>query len=216
MIIHDVEQNTPEWHLLRAGIPTASCFHQICSPTGKASDQAEAYSDLLIAEWMTSKHVSKWDGNNHSERGHEFEDEAAAYYEQVKRCKLEKIGFMTDGEMIDGKPVGITMGASPDRRVIGQRRLVEIKCPAPWIHVKYLRTQKIDQKYTSQLQGQLFVSGDDGTDIISYCEGFPTIIIPHDRDPIYIGTMGRMIKEFNEKLTEKKQRMIDLGYMENL
>lgn len=206
MKIHDVEQNTPEWHAARAGIPTASCFDKICTPTGKASTQAEGYANLLIAEWMTGGQVETWAGNQWSERGHELEADAAAYYEMVKQVKLEKIGFVTDDAG--------TMGASPDRKIEGLNRLVEIKCPSPAVHISYLLNNKIDQGYNSQLQGQLLVTGFDGVDIISYCPGLPSIIIPNERDPIYLGTMRRMIDNFNEMLAEKKARIIELGYKE--
>lgn len=212
MIIHDVEQNSEEWHILRAGLPTASCFDKICTPTGKASTQAEGYANLLIAEWMTGGQVATWAGNQWSERGHELEPEAAAYYELTKGVKLNKIGFCTDGEMIDGKPEGMTMGASPDRAVEGSDWLVEIKCPSPAVHISYLLKDKIDQGYNSQLQGQLLVTGKAGVDIVSYCPGLPPLIIPTPRDSVYISKMRGMLKEFNEMLAEKKARMIELGY----
>jgi len=37
VIIHEVEQNTPEWLTLRLGIPTASMFDKIVTPAGKFS-----------------------------------------------------------------------------------------------------------------------------------------------------------------------------------
>lgn len=214
MIIHEVDQNGPEWEKMRCGIPTASCFDKICTPTGKNSTQADAYADILLAEIMTGGPVETWAGNHWSERGHELEEEAAQYYELLHGVKLEKMGFVTDGEMVDGKPVGVTMGASPDRRIVGQNKLVEIKCPSPKVHIGYLLRQKVDQGYNSQLQGQLLLTGFEAVDILSYCPGLPSIVMPITRDAIYISKMRGMLREFNELLATKKAKMIELGYLE--
>jgi hypothetical protein len=42
MITHDVTQGSPEWLEARLGIPTASEFDKIITPTGKPSTQYEA------------------------------------------------------------------------------------------------------------------------------------------------------------------------------
>lgn len=205
MIIHDVAQGTLEWHQARSGIPTASEFDKILTPTGKPSTQAETYANRIIAEIMTGGAVEGWQGNMWSERGNELEAEAAAYYELRKGVKLQTVGFITDDNR--------TMGASPDR-LIGEDGLLEIKCPSPQVHVEYLLKQKIDQGYFTQLQGQLLVTGRAWVDIISYYPTMPSIIMRVERDPIYISKLRGAITEFNLMIAEKRNRMIELGYMQ--
>jgi hypothetical protein len=204
MKIHDVQQNTPEWLALRIGIPTASAFDKILTPTGKPSTQAEAYADLLLAEIMVGGPVEVWQGNQWTERGHELEQEAADYYAMTKGVTLKKVGFITDDEM--------TMGCSPDR-VIEGGGLLEIKCPAPHTHVKYLLKQEIDQGYRSQLMGQLLISGEPFVDIISYYPAMPSVIMRVERDGIYLANMRKALNDFNKMVAEKKARMIELGYL---
>jgi len=94
MIIHNMEQYSPEWWSIRKGIPTASCASKIVTPTGNLSVQSRAYMNELIAdslgfgdepteptEWMT--------------RGLELEPEARSFYEfdsgltvQQKTCRI--------------------------------------------------------------------------------------------------------------------------------
>jgi hypothetical protein len=50
MIIHDVVQGSPEWHALRAGIPTASEFSQLVTSTGEPSKSMKEYALVLAAE----------------------------------------------------------------------------------------------------------------------------------------------------------------------
>lgn len=205
MIVHDVEQGTPEWHQVRCGIPTASEFDKILTPTGKSSTQAEAYANRIIAEIMTGGAVETWQGNMWSERGNELEAEAASYYEIRKAVKVQKVGFITD----DAR----TMGASPDR-LVGNDGLLEIKCPAPHTHVEYLLKQKIDQGYFTQLQGQLLVTGRAWVDIVSYYPTMPSIIMRVERDAIYLSKLRGAIAEFNATVAEKRERMKELGYLE--
>ena len=204
MKIHDVEQNSPEWIAIRLGIPTASAFEKIFTPTGKASTQAEAYADLLLAEIMVGGPVEVWQGNQWTERGHELEQEAADYYAMTRGVTLKKVGFITDD--------AVTMGCSPDRLIEGGG-LLEIKCPAPHTHVKYLLKQEIDQGYRSQLMGQLLISGEPWVDIISYYPAMPSVIMRVERDPIYISKLRAALDEFNATVAEKKKRMIELGYL---
>ena len=58
MIIHGCEQGTDEWFQARCGIPTASSFDKLITPTGKPSTQADAYMHQLLAEWVMGEKIS--------------------------------------------------------------------------------------------------------------------------------------------------------------
>lgn len=204
MLIHDVEQNSPEWHALRAGKPTASEFDKIFTPTGRDSKQAEGYANRLLAELIVGGQVETWGGNMWTDRGHELEAEAADYYAIRTGATLEKTGFITDDDC--------TMGASPDR-LVNDDGLLEIKCPSPHVHVEYLLNEKIDNGYFTQLQGQMLVTGRLWVDIISYHPNMPPVIMRVPRDAIYISKLRGKLADFKIMMEEKRQRLIELGHL---
>lgn len=204
MIVHDVQQGSPEWFACRLGIPTASEFDKIITPTGKASTQYEAYANRLLAEQMTGKPGEAFEGNAWTERGNELEPDAVAFYELQRDVQAVRVGFCTD----DGR----TMGASPDR-LIGDDGLLEVKCPAPHTHIQYLLDQNIDRKYYPQLQGQLLVTNRKWVDIISYHPELPPVILRVDRDEVYLAAMVKLLADFRRELQMKQGKMVKLGYM---
>lgn len=198
MLIHNVEQGSPEWFAVRLGIPTASEFSKIITATGKPSAQADDYALTIVAEKMLGREVEKWQGNMWTERGKELEQEAADYYALVSGSLVESIGFVTD----DAK----TMGCSPDR-LVGEDGLLEIKCPAAHTHLKYMLDKKLDAAYMPQLQGQLLVTGRQWVDIISYYPEMKPVIIQVKRDEDYIEKLTALLEGFSKKVNDITERL---------
>jgi len=161
MILHeDIVQNTPQWHKVRLGIPTASAFDQLITPVeGKPSASAALYENRLVAESITGDPIDDFGGTAWTERGHELEPEAVTYYELIKEMDVKHGAFATNDEA--------TYGASPDC-FAGEEGLLEIKCLAPHTHVGILLNPKADRKHYPQLQGQLLVTGRAWVDILFY------------------------------------------------
>lgn len=193
MIVHDVEQGTEEWLRLRAGIPTSSEFSRIITPkTRKPSKSQDAYMHLLISERLLERpgesFLSAW-----MERGQELEHQAAAFYGFKRGLDLEQVGFITTD---DGRA-----GTSPDR-LAGPKGLCEIKCPSPHVHVGYLLTERISQDYWPQLQGQLWITGREWVDIISYHPDMAEKILRVERDEEYIELLAAEVTAFCDRLEE--------------
>ena len=55
MKIHNVEQGSEAWFKLRLGVPSASRFKDLLTPTGKPSMSSEKYMHELLAETMSGK-----------------------------------------------------------------------------------------------------------------------------------------------------------------
>jgi hypothetical protein len=182
----DVLQGTPEWLALRQGIPTASSFDRILTPKGKPSTQREKYLFQLLGERIMGRpitqQVSYWMG-----RGLQMEAEAVAYYEGIRELSTERIGFLTNDEG--------TIGASPDR-FVGDEGLLEIKCPSEAVHVGYLMTHHVDAEYYPQVQGQLWISERQWSDVLSYHPEMPPALIRVPRDDEYIGQLAKMLGLF--------------------
>lgn len=194
MKIHNVAQNSEEWHKLRSGLFTASNFGKIITATGKKSTQFDALIFEVAANLIAGVDLAEgFAGSSHTERGHELEPEAAAFYELQSGLTTETVGFCVHES---GK-----YGCSPDR-LVGDNGLLEIKCPAGKNHLVMLSNNRPDSKYIPQLQGQLFVTGREWCDFISYHPSLPAFIIRVQRDEAYIETMQEYLDEAHNKLTK--------------
>lgn len=196
MIIHSVEQGTPEWFKVRAGVPSASCFGKILTPTGKESTQFKGYAAFLLAEKILNKPLDKFQDNKPywMERGNELEADAVKMYEFMYDLPTVKAGFCT----LDDN----SAGCSPDR-FVGDDGLVEIKCPAPWTHVENLVADKIDSDYIPQVQGQLYVTGRKWVDWFSYHPDMTPSVIRIHRDDEYIEKLAAALAKFNDYMNEQ-------------
>jgi hypothetical protein len=192
VIIHAVEQGTPEWKALRLGIPTASEFERIVTPTGQLSKQATAYAARLVAERFLGKPLDEIGDLFWVSRGRDLEGDAVLAYEFERNCQTRPGGFMTTD---DGR-----VGASPDRLVDGGGA-VEIKCPAPATHVKYM-LEGFGNDHRVQTQGQMFVGDFRWIDRVSFYPGLPLVIERSERDEVFIERLAKALAAFCLNLDE--------------
>jgi len=218
MKIHNCIQGTREWLNLRAGIPTASEFGRITSAHQirqaikndkpvKLLDGAETYMCELLAERMLhepqTKAVTMW-----MSRGSEHEAEAVSYYEMARGVDTEVVGFCTNDEG--------TIGASPDR-LVGDDGLLEIKVPSPAIHVGYLlNADGAGDDYRVQAMGQLWITGRQWVDIMSYNPGMPEAMVRFERDEVFIAMLASAVTEFVAKLEAHTERFRENGWVKDL
>jgi hypothetical protein len=202
MKIHDVEQGSPEWLTLRLGIPTASMFDKVVTPKGKLSESSRDYAHRLIAERVLGRSLDSLDHLEWVVRGKELEPAAARMYAFEQGVETREVGFVTSD---DGR-----MGASPDRLLVGQAGILEIKCPAPNTHVGYM-LEGFGTKYFVQVQGQLLVTAAEFADRYSYHPDMPPVLNRTNRDEAFIRTLADALEEFNDGLEEKLERVRALG-----
>lgn len=178
MKIHEIEQRTPEWYDLRAGMPTASEFGKIITAkTRKPSSQAVGYAYRLAAELYAGPDVGAWGGNNDMDRGKWLEDEARSDYAFVHNVNPREVGFITD----DAK----TYGCSPDS-LIGDDGMLEIKCLNPERHVAAfidIHNGVVPADYVMQVQGQLMVAERKWCDLLFHHAKLPQATIRVEPDP---------------------------------
>lgn len=197
MKIHNVAQGSAEWLALRAGVPTASEFKRIVTPTGKLSKQSDEYMFALLAEWMVG-HPFVGEQTQWMERGTLLEEEAVRVYSFHMDIEPEVVGFVTNDEM--------TVGASPDR-LVGENRLLEIKCPKHTTHVGYMLTKSVEDEYLPQLQGQLWITERESVDIVSYHPEMAEVIINVPRDEAFIAKLKSAVGEFVEIMLTKRNEL---------
>lgn len=163
MKYHDIEQNTDDWLLLRAGKITGSGISKIMANLGKAfGEPAKKYASQIVLERITGKPVSDGFSNEHTERGHEQEPMARKAYEELRFVDIGNGGFFE----LEG------VGCSPDG-LIGQNGLIEIKSVIYSTHFNNIRRQTFDPAYKWQLISNLKFTGREWIDFVSYCADFP-------------------------------------------
>lgn len=201
-VIHDCQQGSDEWHRLRLGIPTASCFDRILTPkTLKPSAQASGYLDECLAEYMLGEPLDAG-SEQWMERGKKMEEKARDWY-AFQYQKVRLVGFVTNEEG--------TVGCSPDG-LVGDDGGLEIKVPAAKQHVAYLRNpESLYLAYRMQVQGGLWICERKWWDIVSYNPAIEAIIQRVDRDERLIEKLSAAVAAFNEQLHAE---LVKRGYRE--
>ena len=183
MIIHDCDQNTDEWLVLRAGKPTASEFSKLVTSKGDPSKSMGKYAIELAGELYAGRPLDTWNGNKYTEYGHEIEDEARLAYEMRTGNTVDQVGFITDDDQ--------RWGCSPDG-MIGGCGLVEIKC-LPKEHIPSLlywkKNGRIPPERIAQIQGQLFITEREWCDLVFYRPGLPMLIVRITPDKDFIDSL---------------------------
>jgi hypothetical protein len=198
-----VQQGSEAWIRARLGIPTASMFHEICTPVkGELSRSSIKYAYKLLAERLLNQSSEPLEQTEWMSRGKELEPVAANQYQFVQEVETRPAGFFTTDDGL--------LGASPDRVIIGKPAGLEIKCPAPWNHLAYLLDGP-GADYRPQVQGQLLVCEWDFVDFYSYNERMPAALVRTGRDEPYQRLMRSALGEFIERLAQMEQRARSLG-----
>lgn len=201
MKIIECVQLSREWTEARLAIPTASQYHRIITPrTMKPSSSASGYLYELIAEWVLGQPLDN-EGSLLMERGKEMEAEAVRFYEMDHNCETRQVGFC----LHENRPTG----CSPDRLVGGDGGL-EIKCPSPKVHVGYL-LDGVSEEYRCQVQGQLWITGRQWWDLLSYHPDMPPALVRIERDEEFIAALSMAVDGFCQRLDNAKKQMIQLG-----
>ena len=194
MRIHNVEQGSEEWFALRLGVPSASRFKDLLTPTGKPSASAEKYMHELLAEKMSGKRFDSFD-TFHMKRGRDLEPEAANVFSFQTDLICREIGFVTNDDQ--------TVGCSPDR-LIQDLSGLEIKCPMHTTHVKYLidfhNNNQMPPEYYAQVQGTMMLMDLPDYWFMSYHPDLPNLIMKIDRDDKYIANLSAAIDKLLEDL----------------
>jgi len=163
MQFHDIDQNSDEWFLLRAGKVTASNLNKVMGNYGKAfGEPAKKYAVDIAVQQLTGSTSGGGYTNEHMDRGHEEEPLAIMAYEAQYFCTVDNGGFYECGDT----------GTSPDGNV-STDGLIEVKSAIPSVHFARIAKQSYDSAYKWQLVGHLKFTGRDWVDFISYCSTFP-------------------------------------------
>ncbi len=203
MKIHaEFEQNSLEWLAARAGVLTASEFGQILTP------KFEIRKGEMPKTHLARKLAEKWLGplpgfsTLDMDFGKILEEEARPFYEVQFSEAIQSVAFITND---DG-----TVGCSPDG-LIGEEGGIEIKCPEPTNHIKYLLGGKLPDDYAAQVHGAMFVTGRPWWKFMSYRRNLPPFVITIFQDEEIQEKIGEAVTEFLDQLDMEMKRMIEMN-----
>jgi putative phage-type endonuclease len=155
------EQGTPEWFAERRGIPTASEFKRFITATGKYSESQG--KDSYIAELIAAKlgWQPDFEGNDHTMRGHYYEDEARRWLQLRTGVKVRTAGFcLHESGRYGASPDGFTAQGNP----------VEIKCPALHTFIKWRMSGGVPNDHIQQCRAHMAVTGADKCVFVAYAD----------------------------------------------
>lgn len=160
-------QRTPEWFADRLGRVTGSACSAVFSKgraKGEESSERKKYRLQLALERITGNPGGSGYINAAMQRGIDMEPVALAAYEAAVGELAEVPGFMFREDLM--------VGASLDG-LVGEEGALEIKCPDSVTHLEYLRERRLPPAYVAQVTHNLWVSGRQWLDFVSFDDRFP-------------------------------------------
>ena len=196
MIIHELEQGTPEWHKVRCGKFTASNIHKLFM--GKSTKGYNDYLNQIVYERLTGEQPESF-SSEWMDRGIELEAEAIQAYELLTFSKVTRVGFV---EFDDWH------GCSPDG-FVGEYGMLQVKCPK-WSTMldDRLNDPSIPKEYLYQMQFEMMVSERKWNDYFCYHPKLEPILkrVEYDKsicDAIAMETIKAEV-EIEKRLTKLK------------
>lgn len=205
MKTHNCEQGSDEWLQLRAGVVTASEADALVSPTFKQRDSkgVESYLAKKLAEkWLGGPLPSDAIQTMPMEFGSILEQEARPFFTFATGKEVQTVGFITDEA---GR-----CGCSPDG-LLGDDAGLEIKCPAPNTHLRYLLDGVLPADYAVQVHFSMFITGRPQWVFMSYRRGMPPFILTVQRDDAIQATIKAAVDAFLKRLDESWAKLVALN-----
>lgn len=191
-----IEQRSADWFAQRCGHLTASRVADMMARTQKGWGASRAnYAAQLIAERLTGTAESGFTSAA-MQQGIDTEAEARAAYEFIEGVTVIEAPFVLHPRLL-------WSGASPDG-FVGDKGLVEIKCPNTATHIATLRGEAIPDKYIKQMQWQMACAETEWCDFASYDPRLPDEMKLHvrrvERDDALIAEIEAAAVEFLDEI----------------
>lgn len=199
-----MDQHSSEWFSARLGKVTASKVKDVMSKGRRRAPSAtrQNYMMQLLCERLTGKREEGYTSSA-MQRGTDLEPVARSAYEIDKGVMTTETGLILHPK-IEG------FGASPDG-LVGDRGMLEIKCPNTATHVFTMQSGRHDPQYEWQMFAQLSCADRDWVDFVSFDDRMPDELqyacFRLERDEARIRLMETEIKLFLEELAELEHEM---------
>ena len=191
----EIKQNSPEWKLLRLGIPSSSQFSRILTPKGIRSKSWPGYVDELAIETLSgySNTFESWQ----MKLGHIQEPDARWLYGQMHSVEVQEVAFIFKDEKR-------RVGASTDG-LVGKSGIFECKGGEGKTHMARLRDFKANpskfetsfvNEHFCQIQGELYVTEREWADLFAYFPGMRPLEFRVHRDEKWINILDQELEHF--------------------
>lgn len=207
MKIYNMKQGSPEWIHARLGIPTASEFDELITGEWKArtGEGVDKYIYRKLAERILGFSLNNASGWA-LEQGSIMEHEAIPFYEGVHDVRVQRVGFITTDDGL--------VGCSPDG-LVGDDGGLEVKCPQPETHLRYLLNGVVPKEYLAQVHGSMYVTGRPRWTFLSYSRQFPPLIVTVERDREIDLKIAAALYVFQTKFSTQLARIQEMKAAEN-
>lgn len=190
-----IEQRTHAWLMARVGMVTASRFKDVLARL-KSGAPAQARKDYLVevvCERLTGEPAQRF-VNSAMQWGTEMEPHAREAYVKRTGRAVDEVGFVKHPEL--------AAGVSPDG-IVELEGLIEIKCPSTANHLDTL-LNGMPEQHLAQIQGQLWITGYDWADFVSYDPRLPRGLDLHiqriERDQGFIDHLDNEVRRFIDEV----------------
>lgn len=166
MRVIECEQGTEAWKMARCARITASKWDAVMSSikSGEAATRRN-YRAEMICEILTGEPTPSGFQSDEMRWGVDHEGDARLAYQTITMQEVKKIGLVLH-------PTNDRIAASPDG-LVGNKGLVEIKCPLTSTHLDYLMMGVVPSKYKHQMLGQMLCCEREWCDFVSYDPRLP-------------------------------------------
>lgn len=199
----DVEQGSPEWHQARCGSLGASQVHDVLAKTKSGYSAARGNTIARIASERLTGVTQESFKNAAMQWGNDTEPQARSAYSFFTGNQVAVVGMFKH-------PTLLGTHASPDG-LVGIDGLIEIKCPNTLTHIETLDSEKIDPKYLTQMQWQMFLTNRDWCDFVSFDPRMPDdlqlFVKRVERDPVRIKELCEEVEKFLGEVDQMMDRI---------
>lgn len=198
--IIEAEQRSEEWFAARAGRATGSRAADILAKikSGEAAARRD-YRVQLAVERIIGRPQEDGYVSKDMQRGIDREPAMVAAYEAYSGNIVRQTGFLS---MVD-----CPAGCSLDGDIDNFNGILEGKCPKSATHVEYLRRNRVPPEYVPQCTHDLWVSGAEYVDFVSFDdrmpEGLQFLCVRAFRDEFDIAAYERALRAFLAEVEEE-------------
>lgn len=210
MIVHDCVQRSPQWFAARLGRLTSSCADDMLATLKDTKKEAAGRRNLrmrLVLERVTGKSQEGAYISQAMQDGIDREVDAVGIYEALTGHLLSTVGFCAHDTLM--------AGCSPDGYIGEFEGLAEIKSPIPATHWDYLRTGTIPLEYQRQILHQLWITGAQWCDWLSFQPDFPerlrVKLVRVARNPAEIDSYELMVRGFLRTVDAEVEQLLALA-----
>jgi predicted phage-related endonuclease len=210
LIICEHPQGTPEWLADRAGRATGSRAKDILAKikSGEAAERRN-YRTQLVTERLTGQPQEGGFVSKEMQWGTDHEPFARMAYESKTGNLVTEMGFIYLPSIMAGCSLDGLLEEN------GKTGIFEAKCPISATHVEYLTAGKLPPKYKPQILHNVYVTGADFADFVSYDprmpEGLHLFVVRWERDEAEMKEYEAELKLFLGEVDALHKKLSELA-----